>query len=89
MLDFDLRDTVAGQQIYEAGVIEGVIEDARDMVLEALIERFVTVPAEIRASVNSVGNRETLKELLRYAIRSPKMEDFMDILSKVSSASNA
>ncbi len=80
-----MRDTVAGQQIYEAGVIE----DARDMVLEALIERFVTVPAEIQASVNSVGKRETLKELHRYAIRSPKMEDFMEILSKVTPASNA
>ncbi|MDM8515846.1 DUF2887 domain-containing protein [Desulfobacterales bacterium HSG16] len=84
MLDFDLRDTVAGQQILE----EGILIQARDMVLEALIERFVNVPSEIQELVNSVGNRKALKELHRYAIRSPKMEDFRNILSKVSPASD-
>ena len=93
MLDFDLRDTVAGQQIYEAGVLEGslksTLKEASDMVIEALIERFVKVSPEIQNAVNSVGDHKILKELHRYAIRSPKMEDFMEILSKVSPASNA
>jgi len=36
MLNFDLMDTVAGQQVHEMGLIE----DAREMVLDALDVRF-------------------------------------------------
>ncbi len=39
MLNFDLMDTVAGQQIYE----EGMLKSAREMVIEALTERFIIV----------------------------------------------
>ncbi len=89
MHDFDLRDTVAGQQIYEAGTLNGLIEEARDMVIEVLIERFVKVSSEIQESINSVGDHKILKELHRYAIRSPKIEDFMEVLAKVLPISNA
>jgi hypothetical protein len=58
MLNFDLLDTVAGQQIFE----EGVLKDARKMVLEALTERFVAVPDDIRDTVHSLGRHEVLKE---------------------------
>ena len=92
MLNFDLRDTVAGQQIFEAGIEEGILNgiltEARDMVIEVLTERFVAVPPEIQELVYSVGDHKILKELLRYAVRSPKMEDFRNILSKVSLVSN-
>ncbi len=87
MLNFDLRDTVAGQQIFDAGLQKGlqngIIEEARIMVIEALTERFIAVPPEIRETVNSVGNREMLKELHRHAIRTPYIEDFKEILAKV------
>ncbi len=82
MLDFDLMDTVAGRQIFE----EGVIKDARDMVIEVLTERFVIVPAEIRESVYSAGDHDMLKALIRYAVKSPDIEDFKKILSKALSA---
>ncbi len=85
MLDFDLRDTVAGQQIYDEAMQVGILKDARDMVIEALMERFVSVSPEIRESVYSVGDHEILKKLLKYAIRSPHMEDFGKILAKVLS----
>ncbi len=78
MLNFDLMDTVAGKQIFE----EGILKEARDMVAEALAERFVVVPADIRDSVYSVGRHEVLRELLRCAIRSPHIEDFKNVLSK-------
>ena len=90
MLNFDLRDTVAGQQIFDAGLQKGLaglqkglIEEARIMVIEALTERFIAVPPEIRETVNSVDNREMLKELHRHAIRTPYIEDFKEILAKV------
>ncbi|MDM8523207.1 DUF2887 domain-containing protein [Desulfococcaceae bacterium HSG8] len=80
MLDFDLADTVAGQQIFQ----EGIMTEARDMVIEALAERFVSVPSDIRDEVCSVGQHDALKELLRHAIRSSDIEEFRTVLSKVS-----
>jgi len=82
MLNFDLKDTVAGQQIFDAGALE----NARLMVIEVLKERFIAVPHEIKEAVNSVGKHEMLKKILRYAVRSPDMEDFNKTLTKVLSA---
>ena len=95
MLNFDLADTVAGQQIFEegfetgveTGFEKGILKDAKDMVIEALTERFVAVPSGIREAVYAVGHHDALKTLLRYAIRSSDMEEFGKILSKVSSVS--
>ncbi|MCP4112776.1 MAG: hypothetical protein GY749_45820, partial [Desulfobacteraceae bacterium] len=79
MLNFDLADTVAGQQIFEEGIEKGIekgiMKDARDMVIEALTERFVALPSGIRDEVYSVGQHEVLKELHRYAIRSSDIEE--------------
>ncbi len=87
MLNFDLRDTVAGQQIFDAGHQEGILKNARVMVIEALTERFVTVPPEMKKALYSVGNNDVLKELHRHAIRSPYIEDFKEILAKVLASS--
>ncbi len=95
MLDFDIKDTVAGRQIFEEGVQEGkqdgkqegFQDGIKEMVIEALVERFVAVPPGIRESVYSIGDHKTLKELHRYAIRSPHVEDFRKILAKVFAAS--
>ena len=85
MLNFDLRDTVAGQQIFDAGIQEGIqkgLIEARGMVIQALTERFVVVPSEIKEAVYSAANHEMLKKLLLHAIRSPRMEDFKEMLAK-------
>jgi hypothetical protein len=95
MLNFDLADTVAGQQIFEegfetgveTGFEKGILKDAREMVIEALTERFVAVPSGIREAVYAVEQHDALRTLLRYAIRSSDMEEFTKILSKVSSVS--
>ncbi len=58
-------------------------------MIEVLTERFMKVSSEIQESVNAVGDHKLLKELVRYAVRSPKIEDFMEVLSKVSPVSNA
>jgi len=82
MLNFDLRDTVAGQQIYDTGHQKGILKEARIMVIEALAERFIKVPSEIKELLFSEGNHEMLKELLRHAIRTPHIEDFKKVLTK-------
>lgn len=85
VLNFDLMDTVAGQQIFE----EGCLRTARENIIEALSERFVAVPAGIRDGVCSVEQRDMLKQLHRHAIRSSRIEDFEVVLSKVLSVSEA
>ncbi len=91
MLNFDLMDTVAGRQVFEEGhlkgTLEGALEDAREMVIEVLKVRFVAVPDDITETVYSEERHEVLKELLRHAVQSPHMEEFRNILSKVSPVS--
>ncbi len=65
------------------GMKEGILKDARDMVIEALTERFVAVPTDIRNKVHSFEQHDMLKELLRYAIRSSDIDEFNTVLSKV------
>ena len=84
MLDFDLMETVAGRQVYEEGLEKGLLEEARDMVIEALGERFGIVPGEIIDTVRSIGRREVLKDLHRVAIRSQHIEEFKEMLGKAA-----
>ena len=78
MLNFDLMDTVAGQQLYQKGAIETVRED----ILEALEERFGVVPNDMTKQINTVFLRDNLKQLLRQAIRCPNIEGFEEMLLK-------
>lgn len=71
----------------EKGVEKGVLKNAREMVIEALRERFVAVPSDIRKAVSSLGQHDLLKELLRCAIRISDMEAFRKVLADVSSDS--
>ncbi|OQY57114.1 MAG: hypothetical protein DRR08_01315 [Candidatus Parabeggiatoa sp. nov. 2] len=78
MLNFDLMDTVAGRQVYEMGLIQ----EAREMVLELLEERFGIVPNDIMEQIHAISIRKHLKALLRQAIRSPDIDSFQEMLSK-------
>jgi hypothetical protein len=85
MLNFDLMDCVAGQQVYDMGHKKGLIEEAREMVLEALKEKFGIVPTEMIEQVRVISLREHLKELHRQAIRCSDLESFKEMLSKALS----
>ncbi|HDN27608.1 MAG TPA: DUF2887 domain-containing protein [Thioploca sp.] len=85
MLNFDLMDTLAGQQIHDIGHQKGLIEDAREMLLEVLEERFGIVPKDLIKQIRAISLRDHLKQLHRQAIRCPDMEGFKDMLSKVLS----
>ncbi len=88
MLNFDLMDTVAGQQVYDMGLQKGiqrVIETAQEDVLEVLAERFGIIPIDIMEQIRALSLREHLKQLLKQAIRSPDIDRFQEILSKAVS----
>ncbi len=84
MMNFDLLDTRAGQDILEEGIQLGAVDNARIMVIEALEERFQIVPAKIVDRINSIGRRELLKGLLRQVIRSSDIDGFNEVLAKAT-----
>jgi predicted transposase YdaD len=79
MLNFDLMDTVAGRQVYEMGLIE----DAREMVLDLLDERFGRVSNKLIQQIRSISQRGQLRQLHRQVIRCDDIGGFEETLSKV------
>ncbi len=84
MLNFDLMDTVAGRQVYDMGLQKGVINDAHEMVIEVLDARFGMVPHEVVETIQTISERDVLKNLHRQAILSPDRGSFKEILSKTT-----
>ena len=60
----------------EQGLREGMLEEARDLVLEALEERFGVVPGDLEGAVRAQTDREVLRKWLRLAIRAGSLEEF-------------
>ncbi len=58
------------------GMKKGKLENAREMVTEALAVRFSAIPEHILASIAQVENPDALKQLHRQAILAPSMEQF-------------
>ena len=91
MLNFDLMDTVAGQQLHEMGLQKGLqkglIESVREDILEVLEERFGIVPNDMIKQIRTVSLRENLKQLLKQAIRCPNIEGFEEMLLKAMPSS--
>ncbi len=81
MLNFDLMDTVAGWQLHDIGHQKGLIEGAREMLLDVLEERFGIVPNDIIQDIHTVSIRDNLKQLHRQAIRCPNIDGFEEMLS--------
>jgi len=65
------------------GMRKGMLEEAREMVLEALEERFGIVPEDVEKRIRRIGDRDILKRLLRYAIRCGSLEEFEERLAGV------
>jgi predicted transposase YdaD len=88
MLRFDLRKSLAGRQVYQMGeqqgAIKGAIKNAQQMVLEALEERFGTVPRELIDQVRTIKQPEALRSLLRQTFRCQTLESFQEMLSRVT-----
>ena len=62
------------------GMRKGFLVEGREMVLEALDERFGEVSFDISNAVNQIKDRDTLRALLRRAIRSVSLEEFKQAL---------
>ena len=69
----------------EEGMEKGMLEDAREMVLEALDIRFSNIPEDIHKQIKALNNRMLLKRLLASAIKSKDIEGFKKTIQEISS----
>jgi hypothetical protein len=84
MLNFNLADTQAGQDLIqmgekkgeEQGVKKGEINNAREMLLEALEVKFGIVSENIVEQIKQLENLRILKSLHRMAIQINDIETF-------------
>ena len=65
------------------GRMEGMILEAQEMVLEALIERFGLIKPDLSVKIKGIVNREVLKSLLKLAIRVESIQEFEEKLKQV------
>lgn len=63
------------------GVKTGWIEMGREMLIDALDERFGKVPESVSNKINQLYNQYSLRTLLRYVFRSKSIEEFQQVLN--------
>jgi predicted transposase YdaD len=81
MFRLDLMETVAGQEIYELGVQEGVVRNARETVVKILSERFGAVPAKMLKQLQVIDSGERLEALQMQALRCRNLTQFKEVLA--------
>jgi flagellar biosynthesis/type III secretory pathway protein FliH len=65
------------------GRAEGHLEEARQLILEALQERFRRVPKGISLEIHRLQQHDVLKTLFRQALRCPNLSSFKEVLMQV------
>ena len=58
------------------GHLDGVRDNAKEMLIEALEVRFEDIPANIIEQINTIQDSERLKHLHREAMRCPDLDNF-------------
>ncbi len=89
MLNLDLSKSVAVRQMRQMerakgraeGRAEGLIEEAQEMVLEALDERFGRVPKPLSNQLRQLQQHDVLKTLHRQALRCQTLSQFQKVLA--------
>ena len=76
------------QEGREEGRGEGIIENSREMVLEALEESIGIIPAYIIDKINEIGHKNVLKGLHRQAIKCKEISHFEQMLTMATAKSN-
>jgi len=79
----DFENDPAYKKGLDRGLIQGLVQDARELVVEALEERFGSVPVSVKRKVFAIEDREVLKALHREAIRARSLRAFQKKLEGV------
>jgi hypothetical protein len=62
------------------GLEKGIVQNAREAILDVLDTRFGQVPDSLRERVNALCSEPTLKNLLRQAARASSLDEFQSAL---------
>ncbi len=62
------------------GLEKGILQNAREAILDVLDTRFGEVPDSVRERINSLCGERNLKDLHRRAILTPSLEEFQATL---------
>jgi hypothetical protein len=68
-----------GEKFYQQGIYQGLIQEARELVLEAIEVKLGYVPEEVRERVVREEDRGVLKEWLRKIILAKGSEDIFKL----------
>ena len=71
-----LFEELALKEGLEKGLQKGILQKAREAILDVLDTRFGEVPDAVRERVNALCSEPTLKDLLRHAARVPSLDEF-------------
>ncbi len=81
----EIMGTLADQWIEQGknegwteGIVLGKLENSREMLLEAISEKFGTISADLVRRINSVESHETLKMLFKQTFRADLLEEFKE-----------
>lgn len=66
----------------QQGLKQGMLEEAREMVLDVLSFKFGVVPVELVQKMKRIEEREIFKQLLRVAISAEALDDFQKQFEK-------
>ena len=76
------------EQGMKKGRNEGMLYEAREMLIEALDTKFHSkVPADVHAKIQALNNRILLKRLLRSAIQSESINGFKEAIEEITKES--
>ncbi len=67
----------------QEGLQQGILQTAREAVLDVLEIRFEVVPSELIEVVNRIEDTPLLKRLHREAIAIPSIEEFQQLLQQI------
>ncbi|MGE0083546.1 MAG: hypothetical protein AB7S75_03915 [Desulfococcaceae bacterium] len=88
MEEGEVRGMEKGMAVGEArgmdkGKTMGILENTREMITDALIEKFSLIPPHVSERIRSTENRDVLKGLFRQVFRCGNLQEFEKILNQV------
>lgn len=84
MLDiFEIAKEEGKKEGKEEGKLLGTLETAREMIMNALLERFNMESFRVAEKIKSLQNPDIIKALLSHAIRCRNLDEFETVLDKV------
>ena len=67
--------TSAERMGIQKGLQQGLLQDAREMVLDAFDAKFGSVPSHVHEKVDAMTDRKKLKQILRTVVRAENLEE--------------